>query len=226
MAEKPNETGKGPTAGENFAHPLYQLLGAPLLALVQAESQAALATAEFIQKIGFEAETGTEASTETQTTSGVPATPDAFGNMRMATFSNQVQGPDGKLKTMNIQVPLLSLVPIPALQIKDADLEFYVRILDFSKNQSSAKISTQKKVVKEQPDDKSSEKEDFLSPNQMQFRASMGRGPGNSQYPSTMEAQIKIKIKMAQADIPVGLARLFNIMDQSVSVTPDDSKQG
>ena len=226
MAQTPIERGKNPSAGENIAHPLYQLLGAPLLALVQAESQAAQATAEFIQKIGFLPET----KPSTEEAQGTPAEEvsdiESLGNMRMAKFANQMQGPDGKLRSVNVQVPLLSLVPIPALQIKDAELEFYVRILDFSQGKAATTLGSQGKPKATTDETMSPTEKDFLSPSRMQFRAAMGRGPSAGQHPSTMEAQIKIKINMGQADIPVGLAKLFNIMDQSVSVTnPETPKE-
>ena len=54
--------------------PLYQVIGAPLLALVQAEAQSAQATARYIQEIGF------ENSTEN---------PLEFGNLKSITFKNR-----------------------------------------------------------------------------------------------------------------------------------------
>lgn len=221
MAQTPIQRGKNPSAGENFAHPLYQLIGAPLLALVQAESQAAQATAEFIQNIGFTAAPDTSQPQDTTVTPSRPGEFESLGNLRMAKFSNEMQGPDGKLRTVNVQVPLLSLVPIPALQIKDAELEFYVRIVDFSKGKVGTNLGSQTDADTNTKtgNTMSAEERDFLSHSRMQFRAAMGRDPTSAQHPSAMDAQIKIKITMAQADIPVGLAKLFNIMDQSVALT-------
>ena len=223
MAQTPIQRGKYPSAGENFAHPLYQLIGAPLLALVQAESQAAQATAEFIQQIGFTTAPDTSASQDTTDTQNRPTEFDSLGTLRMAKFSNEMQGADGKLRKVNVQVPLLSLVPIPALQIKDAELEFYVRIVDFSKGTAGIKLGSQTDSGANADTlangTMSTEERDFLSRSRMQFRAAMGRDPTAAQHPSAMDAQIKIKITMAQSDIPVGLAKLFNIMDQSVALT-------
>lgn len=229
MAKPPNKSGKSLSAGENFAHPLYQLIGAPLLALIQAETQAARATADFIENIGFEPDPEQKAD---EIEDG------ALGSMRMAKFSNKMQGADGKVRAMDVSVPLLSLVPVPALQIKDAELEFYVKILDFSKEQTANQFSHnsryQKAITNEAKKEENSSKpkssqvnseQDFLSPNRMQFRASMGRGPSGNQHQSSMESQVRIKINMTQADLPVGLSKLFNIMDQSITLEPSDKEK-
>lgn len=212
MARNPKKSGKSLSAGENFAHPLYQLIGAPLLALIQAESQAAQATAAFIEEIGFES---TDSKDDSRTEGESDKQSNSLGAMKMAKFSNHMQGPDGTINKMDIEVPVLSLVPIPALQIKDAELEFYVKILDFSKSQKTSRLNKNKQVTAEGADD-----HDFLSQNQMQLRASMGRGPSTNQQQSSMESQVRIKINMTQADIPVGLSKLFNIMDQSITTKP------
>jgi hypothetical protein len=202
---------KALSAGENFAHPLYQLIGAPLLALVQAERQAAQATAEFIENIGFERAPTVASENASEAEKG-----DSLGKLKMATFTNQMKGPNGELKEMKVQVPLLSLLPIPALQIKDAELEFYVKILDFSKEQSLGKMqeSFSKDTIVNPDNDSDAVKP---APNErIQLRAAMGRGPTTNQ--SSMESQVRIKINMTQADVPAGLSKLFHIMEQSIAV--------
>ena len=212
-----NKTNQGLSVGENFAHPLYQLIGAPLLALIQAESQAAQATAEFIEHVGFERvvdEEGKNANKDENKNS--------LGKLKMATFANQMTGPNGELKEMRVQVPLLSLIPIPALQIKDAELEFYVKILDFSREESISKL--QKSFAKEtaiENDDKAADEPQLNQ--QIQLKAAMGRGPSSQQ--SSMESQVRIKINMTQADIPAGLSKLFHIMEHSIAVTEQESEE-
>ena len=193
--------------GENVAHPLYQLIGAPLLALVQAESQAAQTTAEFIRNIGF-----TDAEN-----------PEDFGNLRMASLRNRIVGSDGQPKDVSIKVPILSMVPIPALQIKDAELEFYVRILDFARTKSNAMVTKQAKIESgETPaQDQEGNNDSFLEPERMEFRAAMGRDPADATQQQRMDAQIRVKINVAQADIPVGMSKLFHIMDQSIETTDE-----
>jgi len=216
---KQKKTNKALSAGENFAHPLSQLIGAPLLALIQAESQAAQATAEFIENIGFE-----RASSDDTNNADDQENNNSLGQLKMATFSNQMKGQNGELKEMKVQVPLLSLIPIPALQIKDAELEFYVKILDFRKEESLSKMqksfSTRKSI--EHNDDQDQDAEKPMLNERIQLRAAMGRGPSTHQ--SSMESQVRIKINMTQADIPSGLSKLFHIMEQSIAVTEQGKK--
>lgn len=212
-----NKTNQGLSVGENFAHPLYQLIGAPLLALIQAESQAAQATAEFIEHVGFERVVDEESKNANK-----DENKNSLGKLKMATFANQMTGPNGELKEMRVQVPLLSLIPIPALQIKDAELEFYVKILDFSREESISKL--QKSFAKEtaiENDDKAADEPQLNQ--QIQLKAAMGRGPSSQQ--SSMESQVRIKINMTQADIPAGLSKLFHIMEHSIAVTEQESEE-
>lgn len=212
-----NKTNQGLSVGENFAHPLYQLIGAPLLALIQAESQAAQATAEFIEHVGFERVVDEEGKNANKNENK-----NSLGKLKMATFANQMTGPNGELKEMRVQVPLLSLIPIPALQIKDAELEFYVKILDFSREESISKL--QKSFAKEtaiENDDKAADEPQLNQ--QIQLKAAMGRGPSSQQ--SSMESQVRIKINMTQADIPAGLSKLFHIMEHSIAVTEQESEE-
>ena len=55
-----------------------------------------------------------------------------------------------------------------------------------------------------------------LDAERLDFRASLSRRPPDSSR-SSMEMQIRIKIRVEQADIPAGMARLFNLLEQSVS---------
>ena len=51
----------------------------------------------------------------------------------------------------------------------------------------------------------------------------LGRGQPNApnRPESAFDMQVHIKIKVAQADPPAGLARLFNLMEQSISSTKE-----
>src|SRR5689334_3311526 len=135
---------------------LFQLIGAPLLALVQAEAQAAQVSAEFIRRIGFGDAPGNEQIPPASTTpagelvkrgpggpltTGAATAPSAaqgtapaaaspgsiagapkplpfddwsnLGELRMARFDLNRKGSDGQSVAHTVQVPILSLLPIP-----------------------------------------------------------------------------------------------------------------
>ncbi|HET9596925.1 MAG TPA: DUF2589 domain-containing protein [Anaeromyxobacteraceae bacterium] len=208
-------------ANEYTAMSLYQLLGAPLHALVDAESHAAAATARFIAGFGFEP--GEKEPTAAKPAEGAappPANqaPDALaqtgapaagatealgewgrlGKLRMARFHHRA--PDGSVH--NIEVPVLSLVPIPALQIKEASIDFAVKVVD------TVPLPAQLKDWRANSP---------VPPNLVDLKGSIARqgpiGPGTRQS----ETQMRVKVTVQQADLPSGLARLFHVMDQHVT---------
>jgi hypothetical protein len=187
---------------EMTALSLYQLLGAPLHALVDAETQAAQATADFITRVGFV--NGDERKEgEKQKEGGVaPDKKDHLGKLRMASFSHEKMGPDGKIITVKVEVPFLSLLPIPALQIKDAEFDFYLKILD-----------TYPMLGDKGPETKMGEK--GILP--VDLKATLGAEPRAGAERRSLEVQMKAKIRVEQADVPAGISKLFHIMEQQVT---------
>lgn len=184
-----------PQTGENTALSLYQLIGAPLHAIVDAESQAAQATADFIERVGFRRRP--------------EAAEGDFGDLRMVSFSHQRTGPEGTPRTFRVDVPLLSLVPIPAIQVRDAELEFFVKI-----------VETQRPRVRRDAERPPGEGvPDRLKADAIDFKALMGRGQPEPGRRRTLDMQIKVKIKLEQADVPAGLSKLFNLMEQNITQT-------
>lgn len=204
------------------AQSLYELVGAPLMALVDAESQAAKATANFIKEMGFKEESST----------GDQDAPEAFGrevdfgDLRMVTFRSQKRMADGSQRSFKVEVPLLSLLPIPALQIKDAELEFLAKIVEFPKiRQSADETGSDEKKDKAgegtTAEDENAQKYSLPHLPGRDLKATFGTSiTGDSvSRQQRLDMQIKIKIKMEQADIPAGLGSLFNLMQQNVSST-------
>ncbi|MDC0710178.1 DUF2589 domain-containing protein [Stigmatella sp. ncwal1] len=172
----------------------YQLIGAPLTALVQAEAQAAQVTAEFIERIGFE-----QAPAAVSPSSDKPAV-DAPRRLRMLTFHYDKQDKTGKRQTYQVQIPLLSLIPIPAIQIKTAEIELMADIRGVKKARSSTQVGDESK--------------DFLSRERLELK--MGMRGGKS--PTAM--QVKVRMNVEQADIPSGLSRLLHTLDESALTEP------
>jgi hypothetical protein len=94
---------------------LSQLIGAPIHALVDAEAQSAMATARFIRNVGFKPPEDGDLGD--------------LGDLQMARFKSTRRGEDGEEEDFEVQIPLLTLLPIPALQIQDAELEYYVKVI-------------------------------------------------------------------------------------------------
>lgn len=181
---------------EDTALSLSQLIGAPLHALIYAEKQAADATAGFIKSVGFEPDVGSQpAPGSAQSPLDAGGEQHRLGAMRMAAFRRTL--PDGTVH--RIEVPFLSLVPIPALQIKQAEIEFAVKVID---------------TIPLRPANGGPPGTGLAPP--IDVKGAVGRPIGQGSRQS--ETQMKVKITVQQADVPGGLARLFNLMDEQVSV--------
>lgn len=151
----------------------HEIIGTPLRAIIEGETLAAQATAQFIKEIGF-----FDGKNE-----------DDFGSMRMVTFSYEKTDEEGNIVIATIQVPLLSILPIPMMQIKQTDLDYNISITSIE-------------------DDKATETKKLRTI----FRE-------NNNGETSQSYNIKINMQVEQSDIPVGLSKMFNIMENAVTET-------
>ena len=166
--------------------PLYQIIGEPLLALVQGETQAAQATANFIEQVGFEQVVGEGESSP-------------HSHLKVVTFRYSKTGVGGNVTHLEVEIPVLSIVPIPALQIREAEIDFAVEINSIVELDSPTAISIPR----------ISGQDSSLEPKFVAFKAGLAREDSKS--------AMKINIKVGQADTPVGLLTLFRVLDQGIT---------
>lgn len=202
---------------------LYQLIGAPLLAVVQAEAQAAQVSADFIRRVGFESSAGeptgsegTERVSPGENANALLQEGGSLGGLKMANFSMNKTGADGKMVMHDVHIPVLSLFPIPLLQVKDAEFDFAFKIFEHEDSNASSDASTGESEESEPVKGRPVDTDDFLSAGRIELKAALARS-GQQQ---TSESQIRIKVRMEQADIPSGLIKLLQAMDQGVTAVP------
>jgi methionine-rich copper-binding protein CopC len=187
---------------------LYQLIGAPLHALVDAERLSAQATVDFIRQAGFRSLPGPDPSA---------AGSDEYGALRMVSFSQRSGGRD-----VTISVPLLSMLPIPALQIKDAQLEFAVRIVDAI----DTRVARTRQMLGKPGDAANGPAAQAATtpvPKELEMRPAIdlkgyiARSAGSQSAPSS-EFLMHMKINVGQADMPDGLSRILNLMQEGIGI--------
>ncbi len=197
---------------ERAALSFYQLLGAPLYALIEAETYAADATAQFIERVGFE---GTPA--------GLGEPRGEMGKLRTISFMQERRDAEGRASSYKVEVPLLSILPIPAMQIREAELEFFVKIVDMVLDDRPRRRPNGEAPPEPAPAEEGQPAGPgvITEGRRIDFKTMMGRGqPGTApSSQSGFDMQVHVKIKVEQADIPSGLSRLFNLMEQSISST-------
>lgn len=174
---------------------LAQLIGAPIHALVDAEAQSAMATARFIRAVGF---------------TGDGEGMGELGELQMARFKRKRRSEDGKEEEVEVQIPLLSMLPIPALQIKDAQLDYTVKIVQTEALQQRQSEANQLMTTKRRGP---------VGEPPATLRATFAREqqPGDRR---SIDMLVKMKLRIEQADMPGGLAQLLALASESGGQTP------
>ncbi len=120
----PTPAPANPMGGIVKSLPLDMMFGAPLDAAIKAQSNSALATVDYMKKIGFDPQ-GNLITVRSQYTQ----------------ILNDAQGNPQKAVQRIIDAPLLALVPVPALQIKTVDIGFELTVETSESSSSSTEAS-------------------------------------------------------------------------------------
>jgi hypothetical protein len=184
------------------ALPLYELISAPLVAMIEADAQAAKATLEFIEAVGFvppeEGGPGADDGTEA-------------GRLRMAVFRYKKLDENNEISDFVASVPVLSLVPVPAIQIKEAKISFAAKIADIVREKEDKAAAApapgaalpQGGLIGFLP-----KKAELIA------KPAASSGPKDKEYRGTYH--LEIEVSMGQADVPLGMEKVFGLMDQAI----------
>ena len=148
--------------------PFGELITAPLNACVNAQAQAATATAEYIKRVGF--------VYDAQEKVYKPVT---------VSFTYIAES-----RTKRFTLPLITVVPVPYLQIHDVNLVFATEVSVKDGGQMEAKVST---------------------------KNTESRGNESSEFRSDLK--VNVNIKASTSDMPMGISRLLQVMQEHISVS-------
>lgn len=175
---------------------LKQLIAAPLIATIEADSLTSQKYLDYLMQIAFE--------------SYNPLTGET-GKIRMLTFTYNNCDVNGK-KQQSVSIPLFTLVPLPLLQIQEADFDFNIKILDALSIAEDEKFSlNEEKGVAKSPVNGSFKMRASLAPKQAE-------GSPSKNMDQSLSANMKVKVKMRQTDIPVGLSNLLHLAASNVQI--------
>lgn len=173
---------------------LAELLAAPLTALIDADVYAAEAFAEFLRDYGFESSAG----------------PD-FGKLRMVTFSYSKAEPDGRTQTYQASIPLLALLPLPSLTIKDADVRFNVEVLGALERPAPPHRRVLSAAATSTPS---------VQPHRLFARIARTTAyqpPEEEEDLVNPEVHMKVRLNVVQGDLPAGVTQLLTMMASSTT---------
>lgn len=180
---------------------LKQLIAGPLVATIDADSLSARRYLDYLFEIAFESYDRKTGKT---------------GKLRMLTFTCNAS--EGGNRKQQVSIPMLTLMPLPLLQVKEAEFDFDIKILDAVTEKEEETFSLEKgKAI--QPGQEGSSgfcMRASLAPKQ-------GEGSSNSSVQQGLSANMKVHVKMQQADMPGGLANLLHLTANNVQLEENES---
>lgn len=191
--------------------PFGQVIGSPMIAAIRAQALAAQATVDFIKNVGF--------------TPADPAAPADFGDTRYVIFkysrlksgggsnggSVPVAGSD--TEAIELQVPILTIVPIPYIRLDEMTIDFTANITEQHENtaSSSASVSTDTSL--------DIGYSAFFSPVKVGFNAKVSTRHNSNQTSSSrnrVEYTMDIHVRAVQDEMPAGLGRVLGILEEAI----------
>ena len=180
--------------------PFGSLIGQPMNAAVEAQALAAKTSVMFIKEVGFTGETESE----------------EFGDVRMVTFKYKARDEEGDgttLKEITLQVPILTIVPIPYLRIDELTIDFTSKITESMEYQKDKKTEFGSTV------DTDIKAGAFFSPVKANVKASVSvkhTSTSSTKNRYQTEHNINVNVRAVQDDLPRGMSRVLDILENAI----------
>lgn len=186
---------------------IAQLLGAIMASVVQADAIAAATTLQFIEDVGFTPVDATK--------------PDGEQKLRTASFRYTKKDATGADAEFIAELPLLSMLPIPSLQVRRAVLNLEIKV-DEVVTDSGASAPAAPPPGGSLSVERPPWLEQYALKHKIVGRVGTRTPAATTPTPpvttrTTLTNQINAEITLAQADIPVGMQRMFDLMDMAIS---------
>lgn len=184
--------------------PIADLIGGPLVAAANTQLLLADTTANFIRIIGFEPPTDL-------------TDPNAVGPVRTAKFAFTRQTVDpanpGQVipEAVELDVPLLALVNVPALLVKTVDVTFDMEVKSSTRSVDSTDTSVSGDLTVQQRWGSGSAK--------LNIRGSVSSHKENTRSTDT-SAKYHIAVHAEDSGMPEGMQRVMNILHQAITAPP------
>ncbi|MTI32111.1 DUF2589 domain-containing protein [Xanthovirga aplysinae] len=177
--------------------PFGTLIGDPLKATVEAQAIAARSTVDFINDVGFKTITNNKETTK---------------EVRYVSFTYKKRDTTGTEQTFQVDVPVLTIVPIPFIRINEFNLNFKAKITSIETEQTKksnslamdASISASAKYL-------------FFKANMNASVSSKKDSSSTKDSRYSTEYTMDINVHAQQDDIPAGLSRMLNILEDQVT---------
>lgn len=181
---------------------LKDLISGPLVATIDADTISTRRYLSYLIELAFE-------EYDKETGKG--------GKLRTLDFTFTSQDVNGT-RLQRISIPLLTLVPLPLLQVKEADFDFDIQIIDAVSADRDATFSFKKEKKQ------SEENEGDGVKLRVSMAPSTVRGNVKTTTQQSLFANMKIKVKMEQADMPGGLSNLLQLTTNNLQIESENEQ--
>ncbi|HAS47136.1 MAG TPA: hypothetical protein DCS93_42025 [Microscillaceae bacterium] len=189
--------------------PFSVILGGPLKSVVEAQQMAAMSTIDFIQTVGL-----TKKEDDDNILLDDPTKDAAASDVRNVTFrykkeADDPSGTNPAFETVELSVPILTIVPIPFIRIASTNIDFGIKISEVIRTSTVSRVDTRLGVTAKLKFGK-----------KFSLSGSYTRAArtitSNSSNLST-HADLDIKLHAVQDDMPTGLARVLTILEKAIT---------
>ena len=185
---------------------LQQLIAGPLVSTIEADTLSSRRYLEMLQLIAFENVTEGDRN---------------IRRLRTLKFAYQETNVNG-YRNKVVSIPLVTLLPLPLLQIKEADFDFDINILDAVSSGTVESFDYGEGKIEQNNENR----------RPFRLRASLAPKSGSGSYSDKSEQQLsanmKVHVKMRQADMPAGLSNLLRLTAGNLQVedaeAPDETE--
>ena len=207
-----------PTPGQELASIDFEsLLGGPLVAVINAQAQSAVATVNFIKEVGFKKPAVEEAAgDDTSTEEPIYVTFKYPKELSPFVPADPTTSPPTPLlpavyETHELKVPILTMLPIPYVRMVLTTIDFNAKInsVEYRKTDTRLKIDSSLEA-----------KAGWLwGSAKLKVAVAYQR---NSQQGTTVNRtySMAVHIKAVQDEIPEGMQRLLGILEGAISSKP------
>ncbi|AQM69931.1 hypothetical protein ACOMICROBIO_LMKGKHOH_04025 [Vibrio sp. B1FIG11] len=186
--------------------PMEDLIGAPLTAACNAQEMLANTTINFIERVCFK-----DLNAGNIPKDGSLHTPNY--EIRTVPFSfKQQEGKDQK--SYKVEVPLMSIINIPSLQVTDVDINFSMEVKSSFSESSKEEMEAKAEVETE------------LNAGMFKMKAKMSGSISSSKESSRKSdnsAKYDVNVVAKQLPPPEGLSRVLDMLDQCIMPVPAEA---
>jgi hypothetical protein len=220
-----------PSPGQELSSIDFEsMLGGPLVAVINAQAQAAMSTVNFIKEVGFKKPAGTQAAGSDSETMepiyvtfkypkelipyqpAVPADPGDPGADPPIPASAAKDAVAAVYETQQLQVPILTMLPIPFIRIEETTIDFNAKInsVEYRKTDTNLKVDASLEASAGW----------LWGSAKLKVSTSYQRSTtsGNS---VDRTYSMAVHIKAVQDEMPAGMERILGILEGAIVSTPE-----